>query len=216
MSINKSYAVFGLGRYGRSVTKELLNNGATVLAVDYNSKIVDELVSEIPICNCGDVTDIGVIKQLGISNFDVVIISMAKNLEASVMATMLCKEVGVKKVIVKCSNESHYKILKKIGADEVVLPEYESGVRLAKNILSSGFIDIADISDNISILEIDIKPEWIGKTLRELELRKKYNINVIAFKSSANVDIAVNPDTIIESEMKIIVMCNKNEINKIK
>lgn len=216
MSINKSYAVFGLGRYGRSVTKELLNNGATVLAVDYNSKIVDELVSEIPICKCADVTDIGVIKQLGISNFDVVIISMAKNLEASVMATMLCKEVGVKKVIVKCSNESHYKILKKIGADEVVLPEHESGVRLAKNILSSGFIDIADISDNISILEIDIKPEWTGKTLRELELRKKYNINVIAFKSNANVDIAVNPDTIIESEMKIIVMCNKNEINKIK
>ncbi len=216
MSLNKSYAVFGLGRYGRAVSKELLNNGATVLAVDYNSKIVDELVSEIPICKCADVTDIGVIKQLGISNIDVVIISMAKNLEASVMATMLCKEVGVKKVIVKCSNESHYKILKKIGADEVVLPEHESGVRLAKNILSSGFIDIADISENISILEIDIKPEWIGKTLRELELRKKYNINVIAFKSNDNVDIAVNPDTIIKSDMKVIVMGNKNEISKIK
>ncbi len=216
MSINKSYAVFGLGRYGRAVVSELLNNGAEVIAVDCNSRVVDELVGEIPICKCADITEPGVIKQLGIPNVDVVIISMAKSFEATVMATMLCKEAGVKKVIAKCSNEAHYKILKKVGADEVVFPEYESGIRLAKNILSSGFIDIVDISDNISVLELDVKPEWDGKALRELDLRRKYNLNVIALKENRNIDIAVNPDLVLNTNMKMIVIANQKEINRIK
>jgi len=216
MSINKSYAVFGLGRYGRAVVKELLDNGATVMAVDECQKTVDELVGEIPICKCADVTERGVIKQLGVSNVDAVVISMAGNFEASVMATMLCKEANAKKIIVKCSNESHCNILKKIGADEVVLPEYESGVRLAKNILSSGFVDIADISDDISITEIAVRPEWAGKTLRELELRNKYSINVIALKTENDIDIALNPDDVIDENAKMIVLANKKDINRIK
>ncbi len=216
MSINKSYAVFGLGRYGRAVVEELLNNGASVLAVDQSAKVVDELVDEIPICKCADVTETGVIKQLGISNIDVVVISMAKNFEASVMATMLCKEAGVPKVIVKCSNEAHRKILRKVGADEVVFPEYESGIRLAKNILSSGFIDIADISEDISVLELEVRREWIGKTLKELDLRRKYNLNVIAFKTEDVIDIATNPDTVITQEIKMVVIANRKEINRIK
>ncbi|MBR2878502.1 MAG: TrkA family potassium uptake protein, partial [Clostridia bacterium] len=103
MSINKSYAVFGLGRYGRAVAKELLDNGAAVLAVDRNRKLVDELAGEIPLCKCADITVPGVIEQLGIADFDVVIIAIAGNFEATVMATMLCKEAGVKRVIVKCA-----------------------------------------------------------------------------------------------------------------
>ncbi len=216
MSINKSYAVFGLGRYGKAVVRELLNNGVSVLAVDQSAKVVDELAAEIPICKCADITEPGVIKQLGISNVDVVVISMAKNFEASVMATMLCKEAGVPKVIVKCSNESHYKILSKVGADEVVFPEYESGIRLAKNILSSGFIDIADIAEDISVLELEVRPDWIGKALKELDLRRKYNINVIALKTKDNIDIATNPDAVITREMKLIVIANRKEIHRIK
>ena len=210
--MSKSYAVFGLGRYGRAVVKELLNNGAEVLAVDRDRRIVDELVGEIPVCKCADVTEPGVIEQLGISDIDVVVISMAKSFEASIMATMLCKEANVKKVIVKCSDESQCRVMKKIGADEVILPETESGTRLAKNILSSGFIDIADITDNISILEMDIKPEWIGKTLKELDLRKKYNINIIAFKNINDV-IFANPDIVIENSMKMIAMVDKKGVD---
>ena len=213
--MSKSYAVFGLGRYGRAVVKELLNNGAEVLAVDQDRRIVDELVGEIPVCKCADITEPGVIEQLGISDIDVVVISMAKSFEASIMATMLCKEANVRKVIVKCSDESQCKVMKKIGADEVILPETESGTRLAKNILSSGFIDIADITDKISILEIDIKSEWVGKTLRELDLRKKYNINIIAFKNSSDVVFA-NPDIVIEDGMKMIVMADKKGVGFLK
>ncbi|MBQ7980882.1 MAG: TrkA family potassium uptake protein [Oscillospiraceae bacterium] len=130
--MNKTYAVFGLGRYGQAVAKELINHGAEVIAVDIDEEIVNDAVSEIPFCKCADVTDIEVIKQLGIANVDVVIIAMADSLEASVMATMLCKEVGVEKVIVKCGNDMNCRILEKIGADKVVFPEMESGVRLAK------------------------------------------------------------------------------------
>ena len=216
MSISKSYAVFGLGRYGRAVAKELIDNGAEVIAVDSNDKIVEELVGEFPICKCADVTEREVIKQLGISNVDVAVIAIAGQFEASVMATMLCKEEGVGQVIVKCSSEMHRTILEKVGADIVVLPEKESGVRLAKNILSSGFFDIADISEDISIIELKAKSEWIGKSLKELELRKKYSINVIALSKNGNVEIALQPDTVIEENMQMIVIANKKEIYRLK
>lgn len=216
MSINKSYAVFGLGRYGRAVAKELVDSGAEVIAVDCNGKVVENLIGDFPICKCADVTDLDAIKQLGISNVDTVVIAMASSLETSVMATMLCKEVGVRRVIVKCSSELHREILKKVGADVVVFPENESGIRLAKNILSSGFIDVADISDDISIIKIGVNPKWAGKSLQELELRKKYSINVIALIEKDNVRIALAPDTIIEEGMNMIVIADKKDINKLK
>lgn len=216
MSINRSYAVFGLGRYGKAVAKELIDNGAEVIAIDSNNKIVEDLVGEFPICKCADVTDHEVIKQLGIANVDTVVIAIAGGIEASVMATMLCKEAGVERVIVKCSSEMHRAILEKVGADTVVFPENDSGVRLAKNLLSSGFLDIADISDDISIIELNAKPEWVGKNLRELELRRKHSVNVIALTKNGNVEIAIQPDTIIEENMKMIVIANKKEIDKLK
>lgn len=216
MSIYKSYAVFGLGRYGKAVAKELIDNGAEVIAVDSNYKIVEDLVGKFPICKCADVTDREVIKQLGIANVDTVVIAIASDIEASVMATMLCKEAGVEQVIVKCSSEMHRAILERVGADTVVFPENDSGIRLAKNLLSSGFLDIADISDDISIIELNVKPEWIGKSLIELELRRKYSINVIALTKNGNVEIAIQPDTIIEENMKMIIIADKKGIAKLK
>ncbi len=216
MAIHESYAVFGLGRYGRAIAKELIDNGAEVIAVDSDAKIVEDLVGEFPICKCADITDHEAIKQLGISNVDVVIIAIAGAFEASVMATMLCKEAGVRRVIVKCASEMHRAILERVGADVVVFPEKDSGIRLAKNLLSAGFIDIADISEEISIIELQVKPEWSGKSLRELELRKKYAINVIALTQNENVKIAIQPDTVIEDNMKMIVVAYKKEIAKLK
>lgn len=216
MSIHKSYAVFGLGRYGRAVARELIDNGAEVIAVDSNSKIVEDLVGEFPICKCADITDYEVIKQLGISNVDTVVIAIASDFESGVMATMLCKEAGVGQVIVKCSSEIHRTILEKVGADIVVFPENDSGIRLAKNILSSGFIDIADISEDISIIEISARGEWIGKSLAELELRKKHSINVVAINKQGNTEIDIRPDTVIEEDMKMIVIASKKEIDKLK
>ena len=216
MSLNKSYAVFGLGRYGLAVAKELVGNGADVLAVDSNESIVNSVIADIPYCKCADVTDIEVVKQLGIANMDVVIIAMASSLEASVMAVMLCKELGVKTVIAKCSNETHRKILSKVGADKVVLPESESGMRLAKNLLSSGLVDVIELSNDISLIDLDIKDEWVGKSLAELNLRKKYGINVIAIRQENGLQIKIDPSMILQKDMNLVVIINTSKINKIK
>ena len=216
MSIHKSYAVFGLGRYGFSVAKELVHNGVEVLAVDADETIVNSASADIPFCKCADVTDLEVIKQLGISNMDVVIIAMANNLEASVMALMLCKEVGVRTVIVKCANEVHKKILSKVGADKVVFPECESGIRLAKNLLSSGFVDVIELSNDVSLIELEVKPEWVGKTLVQLNLRKKYSINVIAIRQGNNLEININPTIELTKDMQLVVITNTSKISKLK
>ncbi len=216
MKNNNSYAIFGLGRYGLAVAKELVENGADVLSIDHNEELVNDAVSELSVCRCADVTDPEVIKQLGISNIDVVIIAISGSLETSVMATTLCKEAGVKNVIVKCSNEMHAKILSKVGADRVVLPERESGVRLAKNLLSSGFVDILELTNNISLVEIDVKPEWVGKSLMDLNLRKKYSINVIAIQKSNDVTTDIDPTTPLEATMKMIVVADRNKLEKMK
>lgn len=216
MSIEKSYAVFGLGRYGRAVAKELVANGAEVMAVDIDEDIVNDAIDEIPFCKCADVTDPEVIKRLGIANVDVVIITMGTNLEASVMATMLCKEIGVKTVIAKCATEMNYRILDKIGADKVVFPESESGIRLAKNLLSSGFIDIVELSKDVSMMEIEVRTEWTGKSLMELDLRKKYSINVVAIIKDENVTTSIEPTEPLDKSMRLIVIANRFKLNKLK
>ena len=216
MSIKKSYAVFGLGRYGRAVAKELVRNGAEVLAVDIDEHIVNEVIDEIPYCKCADVTDAEVIRRLGIANIDVVIIAMADYLEACVMATMLCKEIGVKTVIAKCANEMNCRILSKVGADRVVIPESESGIRMAKNLLSSGFVDMVELSKDISLIELDVKPEWEGKNLIELDLRKKYSMNIVAIVEDTSVCINIDPKRPLNKSMKLIVIANPSKVNKLK
>lgn len=214
--MKKSYAVFGLGRYGQAVAKELIGFGAEVIAVDIDEETVNDAACEIPFCKCADITDPDVIKQLGISNVDVVIIAMASNLEASVMATMLCKEAGVSFVIVKCANEMNCRILEKIGADKVVFPERESGVRLAKNLVSSGFMDIMELSEDISMIELNVRDEWAGKTPIELNLRRKYGINIVAIYKGEKITIEIDPSKPLEKDMKLIVIANMNKLEKLR
>ncbi len=216
MSINQTYAVFGLGRYGLAVAKELVASGAEVLAVDIDDSIVNYAAAYIPICKCADVTDAEVLSRLGIGNIDTVIIAMAENLEASVLSTMLCKEAGVKTVIAKCANETHKKILLRVGADKVVFPESESGARLAKNLLSSGFVDMIELARNVSMIELDVKDEWVGKNLLELNLRKKYSINIVAIRSRDSVRIDINPEIPLNADEKLIVIANTAKLSKLK
>ena len=214
--MKKTYAVFGLGRYGIAVARELVNNGAEVIAVDADERIVNAAADELPICKCADITDPDVIRQLGISNVDVVIISMANNLEASVMAVTLCKEIGVKTVIAKSANEMHQKILNRVGADQVVFPENESGIRLAKNLLSSGFVDIVSLAKNVSMIELDTKADWIGKNLIELNLRKKYSINVVAIRRGESVSVDIDPHAPLQAQDKLIVIANTEKLSRLK
>lgn len=216
MGVNQSYAVFGLGRYGKAVAKELVKSGVEVLAIDLDEEIVNAAIAEIPYCKCADITDAEVIKQLGISNIDVVIIAMATNLEASVMAVMLCKEIGVKTVIAKCATEMDRKILSKVGADRVVFPESESGIRLAKNLLSSGFVDLVELSEDVSMIELPVRPEWAGKSLLELNLRKKYSINVVAILQETGVCIDIDPEKPLQKTEQLIVIADTAKLEKLK
>ena len=209
-------AVFGLGRYGIAVARELVAHGMDVIAVDSDQRIVNAAADELPICKCADITDPDVIRQLGIGNVDVVIVSMANNLEASVMAVTLCKEAGVPTVIAKCANEMHQKILTRVGADKVVFPENESGIRLAKNLLSSGFVDMVSLAKNVSMVELDVKPEWVGKNLIELNLRKKYSINVVALRKGDAVSVDIDPHAALQAEDKLIVIANAEKLAKLR
>ena len=216
MRKKKTYAVFGLGRYGIAVARELVENGMEVIAVDATQSIVNDAAAYLPICKCADITDSEVIKHLGIADIDTVIVCMANSLEASVMAVTLCKEAGVKNVIAKCANKMHQKILLRVGADEVVFPENESGIRLARNLMSSGFIDMISLSKDVSMVEIDVKEEWVGKNLIELNLRKKYGFNVVAIKKGEKVNVNINPEQALEADTTLIVIANTSKLGKLK
>lgn len=216
MRVKKTYAVFGLGRYGVAVARELVSNGAEVIAVDLDERIVNAAADELPVCKCADITDPDVIRQLGIANVDVVIVAMANNLEASVLAVTLCKEIGVKTVIAKSANEMHQKILTRVGADKVVFPENESGIRLAKNLLSSGFVDMVSLARNVSMVELDVRKEWLGKNLIELNLRKKYSINVVAVRRGDAVSVDIDPHAPLKEEDNLIVIADPEKLAKLK
>lgn len=209
------YAVLGLGRYGKCVAMELLKNGAEVIAIDIDEDTVNDVAQDIPICKCADITDLDVLQKLGLGNVDVAIIAMASNLEASVMATTLCKDLGIKTVIVKCMNEMHQRILTKVGADQVVLPEKESGLRLARNLLSSGFIDAIELSEDISMVELDVIPDWENKSLIALNMRKNYGVNVIAINRDGRLDINIDPHMQLTKSMKLIVIADIKQIRKL-
>ena len=216
MKTKKTYAVFGLGRYGFAVARELIENGMEVIAVDTDQRTVNDAAAYLAVCKCADVTDAEVISRLGIGSSDTVIVCMASNLEARVMAVTLCKEAGVKTVIAKCANDIQQKILLRVGADQVVIPENESGIRLAKNLLSSGFIDMVSLSEDVSIVEIDVKDEWCGKNLIELNLRKKYGINIVAVKKEEKVNVNINPEQVLDSQTTLIVIANTSKLGKLK
>ena len=211
----RTYAVFGLGRYGMAVARELVDNGMEVIAVDDKQDVVNDAAAFLPVCKCADVTDAEVIERLGIADIDMAIICMAGNLESSVMAVTLCKEAGVKTVVAKCGSEMHRTILLRVGADQVVFPENESGTRLAKNLLSSGFIDMISLSRDVSMVEIDVKDEWIGKNLIELNLRKKYGFNIVALKKGEQVSVSINPEQALDGETTLIVIANTSKLEKL-
>ena len=215
MKKDQTYAVFGLGRYGKAVAAELVENGAEVLAVDLDEDIVNDAIDVLPVVKCADVTDAAVLEQLDVGSFDVVIIAMATQLENTILTTMLCKEAGVKKVVVKCADELHKRILAKVGADMVVFPEIESGVRLANNLLNSGFADIFALSPDISMLELEVRQEWAGKSIQELNLRKKYGVNIIAIRQKSQAITDIDPAMKLTDDMQLVVIASNRKLKKL-
>ncbi|MBZ2175451.1 TrkA family potassium uptake protein [Schnuerera sp. xch1] len=212
----KQFAVIGCGRFGSSIAKTLYSLGHDVLAVDLDMEVIEDIANSVTHAVQADVTDDDALKALGLDNFDVVIVSIASNLEASIMSTLIAKESGAKKIVAKAQNELHGKLLSKIGADKVVFPERDIGIRVAHNILSSNILDYIELSQEYSIIEISAIKEWEGKTLKQLSLPKKYGINVIAIKQGEDINILPNADDIINKGNIFIVIGNNESLRKLE
>ncbi len=207
MSKYRQFAVLGLGRFGKSVVKVLFDNGYNVLACDSNMSNVKEVSSYSTLAVEVDVTDELAVKQLGLKNYDVVIIAIGEDLEASIMATLLAKEAGGKEVICKAKTMLQKSVLLKVGADRVVLPEKEMGERVATNLITTNVIDFITLSDNFGIAEIEPKSDWIGKNLIESNIRAEYSLNIVAIKRD-NDEIMVSPyptEIITEGDRLVVI-----------
>lgn len=202
----KQYVVIGLGRFGSSIATTLYSLGNDVLVIDKNEDLVEDIADKVTHAVQADATDENTLKSLGIRNFDVAIISIGGDIQSSVMATLIVKELGVKYIIAKGNGELHAKVLYKIGADRVVLPEKDMGVRVSHNMVSSNILDYIELSSDYSIIEIKALKEWEGKNLKDLNLRKKYGINVIAIKNKGKVNLNPAADDKINKENVIVAI----------
>ncbi len=209
-----SFVVFGLGKYGKSVANKLLEAGADVMVVDNDEDIIESYSSLATTAIIADLTDPDAIKALGISNIDCAIVSMGMSLEASIMCTMISKECGVKWVVAKAGSERMGSVLSKVGADEIIYPEEESGIRTARTLIASNFLEYFEISDDICLVEMLPKSKWVGKSLKELNLRQKYGINVVAVKDEV-VKEFIDPDMPLKEDKTLILLIHKNNLNRL-
>ena len=217
MFLMKSFAVIGCGRFGSSVARTLYGLGYEVLALDSNEEIIQEISDEVTHAVVVDVMDEIALKELGLSNFDVVIVSIGSNTEASIMATIIAKELGVKKVIAKATSDFQGKVLNKIGADKVIFPERDMGTRVAHNLVSANVLEFIELSPDYGIIEISAIRDWTGKSLNQLQLLNKHRINVMAIKKENNsIQISPGGDTVIEEDDTLVVIASTAAINKLE
>ncbi len=206
VTVKKQFAVIGLGRFGGSICRSLSNNDMEVLAIDSDEDRVNEFSSIATHAVIADATDENVLKSLGVRNFDHVIVAIGDNIQASILTTLILKELGVAHITVKAQNDYHEKVLRKIGADRIVHPERDMGQRIAHNIMSNNVLDYLELSDEHSIVELIASKKMHDKTLIELDVRANYGCNVMAIKRSD--DIVVSPQathTILEGDILIVI-----------
>ncbi len=208
---NKSFAVLGLGRFGMSIIQTLSEYDVNILACDNDEaklKLAEEYATHVI---KADASDENALKNLGLQNFDVIILAMGEEFETSQIATMIAKESGAKHVIVKARNLRQKKILESIGADSVVLPEHEMGSKLARKMVVSNIMDILEDSEYYTITEMKPLDEWLDKTVRQANIRHKYNITILAVRQGDELILPISPDRVINKEDVLIILEEKNK-----
>ncbi|MFS0688245.1 TrkA family potassium uptake protein [Sporosarcina sp. Marseille-Q4943] len=202
--MKKEFVVIGLGRFGGSIVNELVELDADVMAIDISPDRVDEFAQIATTAVAADTTDESALRSLGIRNFEHVVVAIGENIQASILTTLILKEIGVKKITVKAQNDYHAKVLRKIGADQVVHPERDMGKRIANNLVSNNILDYLELSDEYSIAEIRANEKLAGFTLIDLDIRAKYGVNIVAIKRDAQ--ILVSPQAIEEIQLNDILI----------
>lgn len=191
--MNKSFLIIGLGRFGQSTARMLTMLGHEVLAVDKRADRVSAIKESVMHAVQADTTDERAVAQLGIRNFDCVVICIGDDIRASVLATVLCREMGAKKIVAKAQDDLHQKLLIKTGADRVVQPEHDGGIRLARSLVAEGVLDSLDLSEEYSINEVEIPRDWVGRSLAQIDVRNRYGVSVIAIRREGHVSVNIDP-----------------------
>lgn len=212
----KSYIVIGLGRFGTEVAIRLCQLGCEVLAVDRESEPVQQISNEVTHAVVADARDVGVLRALGGAEFDCGIVAIGDNLAESVLATMSLKELGVPMVVCKAHDEVHSQVLKKLGADRVMIPEKENAQRLAKSLSSENVLDYIELSDDYGIVDVPAPKSWLMKNLRELNVRAQLGVNILAVKREGKINVSPSADFVIEAGDVMVILGDNQALGRVQ
>ena len=212
--MRKQYAVCGLGSFGESVAVTLQELGCEVVVVDNHMERIEDISPYVSYAVQADIEDPEVIRSLGARNLDGVVVAVADDMEASIMATLVSKEIGVPYVLAKAKNELHAKVLKKIGADSIIFPEKEIGQSVARNLVSGEFVDWISLSPDYSITEIQVPEKWIGKSLSEIDVRRTKDVNVVGVRIGEKIQVTIDPEEPLQKEMMLIMIGSNEALEK--
>lgn len=213
--MNKSIAVLGLGKYGISLAKNLYNMGADVLVADDDPDVLKEMVGNCTTAIKADLEVEEEILALDLKNMDIVVVAMAGNLSASILAVTIAKEIGVPLVVAKSSGDRMSSILRKIGADKIIIPEESSGFQSARILLSDTLLDYFKVDDNLSMIEMRPEEKWVGKSLIDLNLRKKFNMNVVAIKKGSDNWQIIDPTKPLPADSRLLIVIDTESLTKL-
>lgn len=210
----KSILLIGLGRFGRHVAEKLYELDHQVMAVDKQEDRVEAVMSYVTNAQIGDSTNIEFLETLGVSNFDVCIVAIASDFQSSLETTAYLKDLGAKIVVSRASRDVHARFLLRNGADEIVYPEKQVANWTAIRYSSEHIFDYVQLSDTHAIFEIEMPQNWVGKTIGQVDIRKKFNINIMALKRDGKLDMAIRPDTMLTSDATMLVLGESRDIQK--
>ena len=214
--MKKQYAVLGLGKFGYSIALNLENLGCDVIVVDNSAEKIQSIADSVTYAIKADIAETNIIKSLGARNLDGAIIGVSENLEASIMATISAKEIGIPYVIAKAQNELHATILRRVGADAIVFPEKEMGSRIAKSLVATNFADWIELSDDYSLVETEVPEKWVGESLLNLRVRQRFDINVVGLIEDGHVEVSLDPNKPLPAKGIMILMGSNKALQKFK
>lgn len=212
----KAFTIIGLGRFGSCLAKELSGMGAEVMAIDKESEHVQHISNFVTGAAVGDACDIDVLRTIGVSDCDCAVIAIGDDIADSVMITMNLKELGVPYVVCKAHDDMHSKVLNKLGADKIIIPERVVAERLAHSLCAPKIMEYIELSDNFAIIEIPSPSSWVGSSIRTLNVRAKYKVNIIAIKTNEKIDVSPDPDYQIGEADIIVVLGDNNALSRVQ
>ena len=207
-----SYAILGMGRFGRKLTTMLRSTGAQILIADKDEAIINRYAVYATYAVCIDLTNVNAIEDIGLDHIDIAVIDLSSNLEPAILTITIARELGVNKIIATANTDRSGEILKRVGADEVIIPEDEAAMRLAKRLISDDYIEFHDLGGELCIIKIHPKKEWVGRSLNTLRLPARENVTVIAIEENGKMHMDFTPDTIIKEDSSIAIALRKNDI----